>query len=401
MCHEKAATQSGHILRLCGAMIVMGVLLGGLGCGGKKETLKREEPAPGGKPRIAVFPVENLAGKVIPSREIRTLLIEKLKGHGIGILDDASLDAVMTKNRIRYTAGVDRGIAKALKEDTGVEAILIPSVELYDELAPPKVAMFCRLVSTGDNPVVLWIDGTGMAGDDSPGILELGLIENPWALLTKAVESLARSLAQLGAESGEGSPRKSVPRKFRPKIVYRSAALDPDKKHSIAVVPFFNKSGRKYAGEIVALHMIRNLMAFQNFDIVEPGIVRQELLTFRIIMRDGVSLPDTETILNAVNADLVLNGEVLDYQDYSGYLGYPKVDFSVLFIERKTRKVVYSSYSETLGTDGVYFFDWGRVNTAHAMASQMARAIGERMLRGPQTTETFVGATRQAGAPPK
>ncbi len=400
MCREKATTQTGHILRLCGAMIVLGVLLGGLGCAGKKETLRKEEPAPGGKLRIAVFPVENLAGKVIPSREIRTLLIERLKGHGISILDDASLDAVITKNRIRYTAGVDRGIAKALKEDAGVEAILIPSVELYDELAPPKVAMFCRLVSTGDNPVVLWIEGTGMAGDDSPGILELGLIENPWALLTKAVESLARSLAQHGAESAEGSPGRSVPRKFRPKIVYRSALLDRD-KYSIAVVPFFNKSGRKYAGEIVALHMIRDLMAFQNFEVIEPGIVRQELLTFRIIMRDGVSLPDTETILNAVNADLVLNGEVLDYQDYSGYLGYPKVDFSVLFIERKTRKVVYSSYSDNQGTDGVYFFDWGKVNTAHAMASQMARAIGERMLRGPQTTETFMGATRQTGAPPK
>jgi hypothetical protein len=56
------------------------------------------------------------------------------------------------------------------------------------------------------------------------------------------------------------------------------------------------------------------------------------------------------------------------------------VDFSVLFIERRTRQVVYSSYSQNQGDDGVLFFDWGRVNTAHAMASQMARAIGQKML---------------------
>jgi hypothetical protein len=71
---------------------------------------------------------------------------------------------------------------------------------------------------------------------------------------------------------------------------------------------------------------------------------------------------------------------VLEYQDARWAGGVPSVDFAVLFIERRTRRVVYSSYSHNVGDDGVFFFDWGRVNTAHAMASQMARAIGERML---------------------
>jgi hypothetical protein len=59
------------------------------------------------------------------------------------------------------------------------------------------------------------------------------------------------------------------------------------------------------------------------------------------------------------------------------------VDFSVLFVERKTRRVVFSSYSQNQGDDGVVFFDWGRHNTAHAMAERMAGAIGERMV-GPR-----------------
>jgi len=163
--------------------------------------------------------------------------------------------------------------------------------------------------------------------------------------------------------------------------VYRSDALIPDKRYTVAVAPFFNKTDRKYAGEIMALHLIRNLMAFQNFEIVEPGLVRQELLRFRIIMTEGISLPETETILNAVHADLVLNGEVLDYRDYRGPEGVAKVDFSVLLIERRTRQIVYSSYSQNQGDDGVLVFDWGRVNTAHAMASHMARAIGRAMLQ--------------------
>lgn len=379
-CRAEKPFQATQPLRLCGVLTVLIAWLLISACAREKESINGVNPDQGRKFLIAAFPVENLSGKVAPLAEIRTLLIDRLGSYGFEILSDEVLDDIVTKHRIRYTAGVEREIAKALKDETGADGILIPSVEMYDDASPPKVAMFCRLVSTGDKPAVLWMDGTGLAGDDSPGLLGLGLIEEPRALLTRAVESLARSLDRYASKEEGGPKGEKRARKFRPKIVYRSEEVDPEMKHSIVVMPFFNKSQRKYAGEIIALHMMRNLMAFRNFEIVEPGIVRQELLRFRIIMSEGVSLPDTDTILNAVDADLVLNGEVLDYQDYQGPDANPKVDFSVLFIERKTRKVVYSSYSQNAGNDGVFFFDWGKVNTAHAMASQMAHAIGERMV---------------------
>jgi len=394
-CREEKLFQATQLLRLCGVMAGVIVWLLISACAREKETINQVNPDRGRKFLVAVFPMENLSGKVAPLAEMRTLLIGRLRSHGFGILNDEVLDNVVTRHRIRYTAGVEKEIAKALKDETGADGILVPSLELYDDSSPPKVAMFCRLVSTGDKPAVLWMDGTGLAGDDSPGLLGLGLIEEPRALLTRAVEALARSLAQYGFGEEEGVNGGKGARKFRPKIVYRSEEVDPEMKHSIAVVPFFNKSQRKYAGEIIALHMMRSLMAFRNFEIVEPGIVRQELLRFRIIMSDGVSLPDTETILNAVDADLVLNGEVLDYQDYQGPDANPKVDFSVLFIERKTRKVMYSSYSQNTGNDGVFFFDWGKINTAHAMASQMAWAIGERMLTEAERSQANKVSNRQ------
>lgn len=389
MSHGKGAAEPPQSLRLWGAMFFVSILLSLSACTSTEERVSIANPTRERKLLIAIFPVENLGGTVAPLGEIRTLLKEGLMGYGFGVLEDDVLDKVITRHRVRYTAAVEKVISRALRDETGVDAILIPSVELYDNASPPKVAMFCRLVSTGDDPAILWIDGTGIAGDDSPGILGLGLIEEPRALLAKAVGSLVRSLAQYGSKGGNNLTRGMGASKFRPKIVYRSDGVDSQKKYSIAVVPFFNKTDRRYAGEIIALHMIRNLMAFQNFEIVEPGIVREQLLRFRIIMSEGVSLPDTDTILNAVNADLVLNGEVLDYQDYLGPAGNAKVDFSVLFIERKTRKVVYSSYSQNTGNDGVLFFEWGKVNTAHAMASEMARAIGERLVM--ETESAYMG----------
>jgi hypothetical protein len=333
-------------------------------------------------PVVAVFPVENLSGRLAPLEDVRRLVIARLSVHGLRVLDEVSQERVLVRHRIRYTAGVDQQVARAFR-DAGVEGIVIPSLEQYDAGSVPRIGLFLRLVSTGDAPTVRWVDGRGAAGDDAPGILGIGLIDDPGTLLARAVESLAVSLGRAVSDPGSRVGDRRGASKFQPKLVYRSEALDAARTYSVAVVPFFNKSERKLAGEIIALHMMRDLMTFPGLNIVEPGVVRQELLRFRIVMSEGVSLPETETILNAVNADLVLNGEVLEYEDARGTDGAPTVDFGVLFIERRTRRVVYSSYSENRGDDGVFFFDVGRVNTAHEMASQMVRAIGGRMMSLP------------------
>ncbi|MEJ2169227.1 MAG: hypothetical protein P8X90_27270, partial [Desulfobacterales bacterium] len=107
-------------------------------------------------------------------------------------------------------------------------------------------------------------------------------------------------------------------------------------------------------------------------------VVRQQLLKARIIMNSGISLADADLIGHELNADLILNGKVIDYQDYRGYSGVAKVDFAAELFDRASREVVWSVKSHHQGDDGVFFFDWGRVNTAYAMASQMVQlAVAE------------------------
>jgi hypothetical protein len=357
------------------------------GCAVPADAPRSDRALPAGVSVIAIFPVDNLSGKPAPTDELRERLTDGLRSRGLTVLDDAALEAIFTRHRIRYTAGLERAFARALRQEAGVHAVLIPSLETYDELSPPRVGVFARLVTTGDVPDVVWIDGAGGAGDDSPGILGIGLVHDAHALLGRAVDALTGSLASHLAAGTEGSARGAPSAKFRPKIVYRSDTIDPAQASSVAVVPFFNRGERKFAGEVVALHMMRHLRA-HGLAVVEPGVVREQLLHFRIIMTDGVSLADTDLILNAVNADLVLNGEVLEYHDARGGDGAPRIDFSVLFIERRSRRVLYSSYSHNRGDDRVFFFDWGRVNSAHAMAAHMAGAIADRMLLAPPARRT-------------
>ncbi len=338
--------------------------------------------------RIAVFPVENLSGAMGPVREIRQMFIERLRTAGVDVLDEETLQKFMAKHRIRYTGGIDKDTAQAFKREENVGGVLITSLELYSEAIFPKISFISRLVSTEETPSILWIDGVGMAGDDSRGFLSLGLIEDPRFLLDKAMKKMFDSLNQyLSAQSG-GKEASRAKRKFLPKIFYRSPALDRERKYTVAIVPFMNFSARRYAGEIMVLHLAKALKEFNNFNVIEFGTIREIFLELRIIMDQGISLAQAEPIFSFLNADLILSGNVTDYDDYQGELGKPRVGFSTQIIARKGQEVVWSSDEYNEGDDGVFFFDRGKVNTAHVMATQMAWWIGQMVLGQEKKVQT-------------
>jgi hypothetical protein len=322
------------------------------------------------KMKIAVFPLENLSSKPAPMKEIRRSFIEKIEASGIDVLEDMALEQFMSRHRVRYVGGVDNTLSVALKKEEGIDAVLITSLELYDDRYPPKIGLISRLVRTGEGPAILWIESIGLAGDNSPGLLGLGLIDDPSILREKAVRLLVGSLE--GYFSEEKTAQTKIAARYRPKILFQSLLPEEETKYTAVIVPFFNLSLRKNAGEIMLLHFAEKLSKDDRFEVIEPGVVRQKLLNVRVIMNEGVSLSDADIIANSLGADLVFSGKVFDYQDYAGTEGKPKVDFSMQAIERKSKKVVWASKSYNQGDDGVFFFDAGRINTAGVLASEMA-----------------------------
>jgi hypothetical protein len=108
---------------------------------GAKEVRKEDSVIPKGKIRIAVFPVENLSGTLAPSKEIRQIFIEKLKASRFDVLDEGTLELFMAKHRIRYTGGINREIAKAFKQEMGTDGVLMTTLELYNDINPPKISL--------------------------------------------------------------------------------------------------------------------------------------------------------------------------------------------------------------------------------------------------------------------
>jgi hypothetical protein len=334
------------------------------------------KPYPIMRPSIAVLPVDNLSGAGgTPVKQLREALKEKLKKQGLTLLEDDLLEQFMTRHRIRYVGGIDTATAKAFLSETGANAVLVTSLELYNETDPPKIALTCRLVSTGESPKIIWIDGVGMAGDDAPGILELGVIHDHRALWNKAIDFLVGSMGErLAGKTGRAATVK-VPRRFQPKIAFNASFLKQGKKYTVGVLPFINMSERNHAGEILALNFVRHLASMDGYTVLEPGVVREKLLALRIIMREGISRTDLNTIANSLETDMMLSGKVNRYQDLNLPGGVPTVAFSAMLMERMDKKVIWSSTSYNQGNDGVFFFDAGRVSTAFETAAKMVRSI--------------------------
>lgn len=324
---------------------------------------------------IAVMPVENFTGMPIQVQAVRKSLVQDLKRKGLKILGDDDQENFLERHRIRYIGGLNRELGEALRKETGTIAVLFPTIELFDDADPPKIALTARLISTHRKGGILWVDSTGMAGNDAPGVLLQGLINDPASLWEKAKERVLGSLfTYLSGKTTQGE--RMVEKRFLPKSFHGVPPKVPaDKKTlSIAVLPFSNESTRRNAGEIMALHFLRELTKTGNFDVTEPGEVWQVLLRSRTIMEGGLSLPQAEILHEALGVDLVLTGIVMEYQDNIGGVGNPRVEFSTRIFDMKTRQIVWSSASYNEGDDGVFFFNLGKVNTAHGMTSGMVRA---------------------------
>ena len=349
-------------------------------CAGGPPATDAPLPRPANAGLIAVLPIHNLTGVPAPLDEIHQKLIGRMAAAGFQLVPEETLQAFITRRRLRYMGGIDRQTAVALRKETGAQAALITALEFYNDHAPPKAALASRLVATDRAVRIRWTEGVGVAGDDRPGLLNLGLIDDPAILLDQALERMLFSLvARLAASAPAGAPSEASA--LPPDTVYRDPTLIADVERRIAVLPFLNSSLRRNAGDIMGLHFLESLLPHPALEILEPGIVRNALLDARIVMGDGISLADAQILFNRLEVDWILSGQVLEYEDYQGPRGTTGVCFSATLFERENRKVAWNAQSCRDGDQQVWFFDFGKQRTAHGLAGAMAQGAVESIFQ--------------------
>jgi TolB-like protein len=321
---------------------------------------------------IAVLPFENLSASPAPLVEMRQAFLERLRSAGMNLLPEAELEAFMARHRLRYTGGLGKAAALAFREEAGVAAVLITDLTLFDDIDPPRVALAARLVATGTEPRIVWADSFATAGNEAPGLLDLGMVHDVGILRDRALQGLTASLA---AHLTGRQHQPKGDRAFRPRVQYRSRDFAADRTYTVAILPFVNRSGRRFAGELLALHFLEELERAGAFRVMEPGLVREELLRLRIIIPEGASLDTAGILFDRLKVDLLLSGKVLSYEDQAGTAGAPQAYFTVQVIDQENQEMIWSSQSSNAGNDGVFLFEQGWVRTAQDLATRMAREV--------------------------
>ena len=337
--------------------------------------LPAETPEGGRAARIALLPAENLTGRDLQGDELIARFAAVLREAGLDVVSGARVDEFLARHRIRLTGGLDRAAAAAVREDLDVNGVLVTTVVQRDEGDVPRLALLVRLMSTEDEPTIYWMDGGSRSGDDHPGILQLGMIRRLDGLERRELERLAKRLvAYLEGDAPRSRPC-SGGRRYRPRIGYRNLSPPRDQVSSIAVLPFMNRTGRESAGEVVALELTRQLAVSGGFRILEPAVVRSELLDHRIVMQDGVSADTARLVVGLLQVDYVLAGTVVRYDEARGAGATPAIEFTVTMLEARTGLVAWQSSSSARGSDGVMLFDLGTIRSTADLTCRLAREV--------------------------
>jgi hypothetical protein len=223
-------------------------------CGSVRPVATPEVPR-----RVALLPPENVTGGAVSMREFTARLETALARAGVEVVTGDAVDRYLTLRRIRYTGGIDGPTAQAAREDLGVDALLVTWIGQRSEGPPPRISLAARLVAAQDPPVLSWVETVAMSGDDHPGLFELGLVKSLAELERRALDRAARSLS---AFLYGGGPRAARCDRARPASWVRaSTGLASRGPVSVIVLPFVNLTGRRGAGELVAMELARQLLA--------------------------------------------------------------------------------------------------------------------------------------------
>lgn len=348
------------------------------------------------RPRVVLLPVENLSATNASLRDVQTAIEIALR-RNFDVVSGDILEQFMSRHRLRFTGGVDAEIAVAARDELGADAILISSLLGYRPASPPVVGLTMRLVSATERPRILWIDQHAFAGDESPGLLALGVVSNVKVALVRVVDRLVHSL-DLAMAGRAPEPECGGGARYRPRVRFRPEVVPGGTGYTLAVLPFLNRTSRRGAGDAVSLEFLRQLVESGQYEVLEPGVVRQYMLRARVMMPGGVSLETTRLLLGALEADLVLAGTVLDYAETVGPTG-PTIRFTATMLEGRSGEVVWHSSSYNKGDDGVHWFGLGRVATPGKLMCRMVQPVVREMVHASVGRSSLADSSRRDDKP--
>lgn len=147
----------------------------------------------------------------------------------------------------------------------------------------------------------------------------------------------------------------------------------------VAVLPFFNNTNARDAGEVVTGAFVEGLFDRKNLEVELPGNVRKLIVAERIIIRKGIGADHIKLIGKRLNVDAVIIGWVESYG--TGVKGQdtkvPIVSVNARMVHAESCSVLWIGQNKRSGDDYVTIFDFGRIDSVAALARKVVDGLME------------------------
>jgi TolB-like protein len=141
----------------------------------------------------------------------------------------------------------------------------------------------------------------------------------------------------------------------------------------IAVLPFYNISGHREAGRMVANNFVTEIFVAGRYTVEEPGNIMQFMIQENINVVGEMGVNRIKILGRRLGVDAVLVGIVDVFDD--GARSKPRVSITARLVESESGTIVWSGQVSKDGDDYIIAFGVGKIRSANALAQKLIKKM--------------------------
>src|SRR3990170_5780056 len=146
----------------------------------------------------------------------------------------------------------------------------------------------------------------------------------------------------------------------------------PTASVKVAILPFYNISGYRDAGKIVANVFVTEMFKSGRFRVEEPGNIAHFMIQERIDTVGEIEIERLKILGKRLGVDAVMTGTVEEFDDGRGGISsVPTVSITARMISSNTGQLVWSAQNKKRGDDYIVVLDLGEVRSLTTLTQKV------------------------------
>ncbi|MDP2682884.1 MAG: hypothetical protein Q8P28_08805 [Deltaproteobacteria bacterium] len=157
--------------------------------------------------------------------------------------------------------------------------------------------------------------------------------------------------------------------------VFSQEALSPHASKKVAILPFYNISGYRDAGKVVANIFVTEMFKTDRFNVEETGNIVQFMIQERMDTIGEIEIERLKILGKRLGVDAVMTGTVEEFAEAGGAYSVPTVAITARMIDSNTGKLIWSGQNKRKGDDYIIVLDLGEVKSLTALTQKVVREM--------------------------